>query len=101
MGPDDCGQGGIKCSRPSIRENKNCLRVSGQLRSVSRRNNTPSLLYMEGILPNDFYQWKDYYPIVGISGRNSAPSLLVGGIVPHHCYQGRGIGPHHWYQWEE
>ncbi|CAI9563490.1 unnamed protein product, partial [Staurois parvus] len=30
-------------------------------------------------------------PIIGISGRNSAPSLVsVGGIVPHH-----------WYQWEE
>ncbi|CAI9550335.1 unnamed protein product, partial [Staurois parvus] len=30
-------------------------------------------------------------PIIGVSGRNSAPSLVsVGGIVPHH-----------WYQWEE
>ncbi|CAI9583655.1 unnamed protein product, partial [Staurois parvus] len=51
-------------------------------------------------------------PIIGISGRNSAPSLVsVGGIVPHHWCQGRnsapslvsvgGIVPHHWYQWEE
>ncbi|CAI9600309.1 unnamed protein product, partial [Staurois parvus] len=29
--------------------------------------------------------------IIGVSGRDSAPSLVsVGGIVPHH-----------WYQWEE
>ncbi|CAI9602506.1 unnamed protein product [Staurois parvus] len=29
--------------------------------------------------------------VIGVSGRNSAPSLVsVGGIVPHH-----------WYQWEE
>ncbi|CAI9603600.1 unnamed protein product, partial [Staurois parvus] len=51
-------------------------------------------------------------PIIGVSGRNSVPSLVsVGGIVPHHWYQGRnsapslvsvgGIVPHHWYQWEE
>ncbi|CAI9569529.1 unnamed protein product, partial [Staurois parvus] len=62
-------------------------------------------------------------PIIGISGRNSAPSLVsVAGIVPHHWYQweescpiigisGRnsapslalvaGIVPHHWYEWEE
>ncbi|CAI9542337.1 unnamed protein product, partial [Staurois parvus] len=48
-------------------------------------------------------------PIIGISGRNSAPSLVsVGGIVPHHCISGRnsadnsgGIVSHHWYQWEE
>ncbi|CAI9595380.1 unnamed protein product, partial [Staurois parvus] len=62
-------------------------------------------------------------PIIGVSGRNSAPSLvLVGGIVPHHWCQweekcpnigisGRnsapslvsvgGIVPHHWCQWEE
>ncbi|CAI9603713.1 unnamed protein product [Staurois parvus] len=36
-------------------------------------------------------QWEEWCPIIGISGRNSAPSLVsVGGIVPHH-----------WYQWEE
>ncbi|CAI9588591.1 unnamed protein product, partial [Staurois parvus] len=51
-------------------------------------------------------------PIIGISGRNSAPSLVsVGGIVPHHwCHRRNsapslvsvgGIVPHHWYQWEE
>ncbi|CAI9580223.1 unnamed protein product, partial [Staurois parvus] len=60
------------------------------------------------------------YPITGVSGRNSAPSVVsVEGIVPHHSYQweeycpiigvsGRnsapslvsvgGIVPHHWYQ---
>ncbi|CAI9556161.1 unnamed protein product, partial [Staurois parvus] len=51
-------------------------------------------------------------PIIGVSGRNSAPSLVsVGGIVPHHWCQWRnsapslvsvgGIVPHHWCQWEE
>ncbi|CAI9615230.1 unnamed protein product, partial [Staurois parvus] len=51
-------------------------------------------------------------PIIGVSGRNSAPSLVsVGGIVPHHWCQGRnsapslvsvgGIVPHRWCQWEE
>ncbi|CAI9608898.1 unnamed protein product, partial [Staurois parvus] len=52
-------------------------------------------------------------PIIGVGGRNSAPSLVsVGGIVPHHwCFSGRnsasllvsvgGIVPHHWSQWEE
>ncbi|CAI9533503.1 unnamed protein product, partial [Staurois parvus] len=42
-------------------------------------------------------QWEEYIsggnrcPIIGISGRNSAPSLvLVAGIVPHH-----------WCQWGE
>ncbi|CAI9546409.1 unnamed protein product, partial [Staurois parvus] len=62
-------------------------------------------------------------PITGVSGRNSAPSLVsVGGIVSHHWCQweekcpitgvsGRnsapslvsvgGIVPHHWCQWEE
>ncbi|CAI9538837.1 unnamed protein product, partial [Staurois parvus] len=61
--------------------------------------------------------------IIGVSGRNSVPSLVsVGGIVPHHWYQwegvvpiigvsGRnsapslvsvgGVVPHHWCQWEE
>ncbi|CAI9595403.1 unnamed protein product, partial [Staurois parvus] len=36
-------------------------------------------------------------PIIGVSGRNSAPSLVsVGGIVPHHwCHRGGGIVPHH------
>ncbi|CAI9583931.1 unnamed protein product, partial [Staurois parvus] len=51
-------------------------------------------------------------PVIGVSGRNSAPSLVsVGGIVPRHWYQWRnsapslvsvgGIVPHHWCQWEE
>ncbi|CAI9545085.1 unnamed protein product, partial [Staurois parvus] len=54
--------------------------------------------------------------IIGISGRNSAPSLVsvggnsapslvsVGGIVSHHWYQcqwGGGIVPHPWCQWGE
>ncbi|CAI9570081.1 unnamed protein product, partial [Staurois parvus] len=59
-------------------------------------------------------QWEEIVPIVGVSGRNSVPSLVsVGGIVPHHWYQwevivphhwylvGGLIVPHHWYQWEE
>ncbi|PIO40121.1 hypothetical protein AB205_0101340 [Aquarana catesbeiana] len=51
-------------------------------------------------------------PIIGISGRNSAPSLVsVGGTAPYHWCQWRnnalplvsvgGIVLHHWYQWEE
>ncbi|CAI9544154.1 unnamed protein product, partial [Staurois parvus] len=51
-------------------------------------------------------------PIIGVSGGNSAPSLVsVGGIVPRHWCQWRnsapslvsvgGIVPHHWCQWEE
>ncbi|CAI9598399.1 unnamed protein product, partial [Staurois parvus] len=50
-------------------------------------------------------------PIIGVSGGNSAPSLVsVGGIVPHHwCQWGNSapslvsvgvIVPHHWCQWE-
>ncbi|CAI9622760.1 unnamed protein product [Staurois parvus] len=49
-------------------------------------------------------------PIIGVSGRNSAPSL--GGIVPHRWCQWEeecpivgvsvgGIVPHRWCQWEE
>ncbi|CAI9566377.1 unnamed protein product, partial [Staurois parvus] len=31
-------------------------------------------------------------PIIGVSGRNSAPSLVsVGGVVPHHWCQWGGI----------
>ncbi|CAI9554460.1 unnamed protein product, partial [Staurois parvus] len=62
-------------------------------------------------------------PIIGVSGRNSVPSLVsVGGIVPHHWCQSEelcpiigvratnrssslvsvgGIASHHWCQWEE
>ncbi|CAI9543384.1 unnamed protein product, partial [Staurois parvus] len=62
-------------------------------------------------------------PINGVSGRNSAPSLVsVGGIVSHHWYQWEeqcpiigvsrrdsapslvsvgGIMSHQWCQWEE
>ncbi|CAI9562781.1 unnamed protein product, partial [Staurois parvus] len=51
-------------------------------------------------------------PVIGVSGRNSAPSSVsVGGIVPHHRCQWRnsapssvsvgGIVPHHRCQWEE
>ncbi|CAI9556417.1 unnamed protein product, partial [Staurois parvus] len=36
-------------------------------------------------------------PIIAVSGRNSAPSLVSvgGGIVPHHWCQWGGIVPHH------
>ncbi|CAI9567770.1 unnamed protein product, partial [Staurois parvus] len=44
-----------------------------------------------GIVPHHWCQWEEECPIIGVSGRNSAPSLVsVGGIVPHH-----------WCQWEE
>ncbi|CAI9547166.1 unnamed protein product [Staurois parvus] len=77
-----------------------------------RRNDDPSLVLVEGIMPHQWCLWEKQCPIIGgrrmnsapslvlmigkcpiigISGRNSAPSLVsVGGIVPHH-----------WYQWEE
>ncbi|CAI9583481.1 unnamed protein product, partial [Staurois parvus] len=33
-------------------------------------------------------QWEESCPIIGVSGRNSVPSLVsVGGIVPHHWCQ--------------
>ncbi|CAI9604962.1 unnamed protein product, partial [Staurois parvus] len=41
-------------------------------------------------------------PIIGVSGRNSVPTLVsVGGIVSHHwCQWGGGrIVPHRWCQW--
>ncbi|CAI9566453.1 unnamed protein product, partial [Staurois parvus] len=48
----------------------------------------PSLVLVEGILPHHWYWWKEYCPIISISGRNSAPSLVtVGGMVPHHWCQ--------------
>ncbi|CAI9610109.1 unnamed protein product, partial [Staurois parvus] len=52
-------------------------------------------------------------PIIGVSGRNSAPSLVSVGrnSAPSLVSVGRnsaqslvsvgGIVPHHWYQWEE
>ncbi|CAI9564346.1 unnamed protein product, partial [Staurois parvus] len=68
-------------------------------------------------------QWKELCYIIGVSGRNSATSLVsVGGIVPHHWCQWKeyfpiigdsgsneapslvsvvGTVPHHWCQWEE
>ncbi|CAI9606903.1 unnamed protein product [Staurois parvus] len=47
--------------------------------------------------------WEESCPIIGVSGKNRAPSLVsVGGIVPHHwCQWGVGIVLHHWCQWEE
>ncbi|CAI9608337.1 unnamed protein product [Staurois parvus] len=44
-----------------------------------------------GIVPHHWCQLEEMCPIIGVSGRNSSPSLVsVGGIVPHH-----------WCQWEE
>ncbi|CAI9537774.1 unnamed protein product, partial [Staurois parvus] len=41
-------------------------------------------------------------PIIGISGRNSAPSLVSElRIVPHHWLSVGGIVPHLWCQWGE
>ncbi|CAI9605193.1 unnamed protein product, partial [Staurois parvus] len=43
---------------------------------------------MGGIVPHHWCQWEEECPIIGIRGRNSAPSLVsVGGIVPHHWCQ--------------
>ncbi|CAI9546942.1 unnamed protein product [Staurois parvus] len=46
---------------------------------------------MGGIAPHRWCQWQELRPIVGVSGRNCAPSLVSVG----------GIAPHHWYQWVE
>ncbi|CAI9543212.1 unnamed protein product [Staurois parvus] len=76
-----------------------------------------------GIVPHHWCQWEEKCPIIGVSGRNSTPSLVsVGGIVPIIGVSGRnsapslvsvgrnsapslvsvgGIVPHHWCQWEE
>ncbi|CAI9552405.1 unnamed protein product, partial [Staurois parvus] len=43
-------------------------------------------------------------PIVGVSGRNSAPSLVSGGggnSAPSLVSVGGGIVPHRWCQWGE
>ncbi|CAI9609343.1 unnamed protein product [Staurois parvus] len=64
------------------------------------------------MVPHYWCQWEEWCPIIGVSGRSGAPSLVsVGGMVSHHWYCGRnsvpslvsvgGIVPHHWCQWEE
>ncbi|CAI9567749.1 unnamed protein product [Staurois parvus] len=51
------------------------------------------LVSVGGVVPHHWYQWEESCPIIGVSGRNSTPSLdireqgqqvSVGGIVPHH-----------------
>ncbi|CAI9534559.1 unnamed protein product [Staurois parvus] len=102
-------------------ESKQCLRCGVPLHSAcgSRRRNSAQLLVsVTEIVPHRLCQLGNYAPllalgimtqisgsihapragyrlakgpIIGVSGRNSAPSLVsVGGIVPHH-----------WCQWEE
>ncbi|CAI9611779.1 unnamed protein product, partial [Staurois parvus] len=41
------------------------------------------------MVPHHWCQWEEWCPIIGVSGRNGAPSLVsVGGMVPHHSCQG-------------
>ncbi|CAI9553908.1 unnamed protein product, partial [Staurois parvus] len=62
-------------------------------------NSTPSV--GRGIVPHHWCQREEYRPIIGVSGRNSAPSLVsVGGIAPHHWCQWGNSAPY-WCQWEE
>ncbi|CAI9542450.1 unnamed protein product, partial [Staurois parvus] len=51
------------------------------------RGQQVSLVSVGGIVPHHWCHCSESCPIIGISGRNSAPSLvLVGGIVSHHWY---------------
>ncbi|CAI9545728.1 unnamed protein product, partial [Staurois parvus] len=72
----------------------------------------PSLVSVEGTVPHHWCQWKEQCPIIGVSGRNSAPALVsVEETCPIIGVSGRdsapslvsvgGIVPHHWCQWEE
>ncbi|CAI9554049.1 unnamed protein product [Staurois parvus] len=47
----------------------------------------PSLV-SRGIVPHHWCQSNELCPIIGVSGKNRAPSLVsVGGVVPHHWCQ--------------
>ncbi|CAI9612910.1 unnamed protein product, partial [Staurois parvus] len=72
----------------------------------------PSSASVGGIVPHHRRQWEESCPIIGVSGRNRAPSSAsVGGICPIIAVSGRnsapsllsvgGIVPHHCCQWEE
>ncbi|CAI9537610.1 unnamed protein product, partial [Staurois parvus] len=72
----------------------------------------PSLVSVGGIVPHHWCQWEESCPIIGVSGRNRAPSLVSWGeSFPIIGVSGRnsapslvsvgGIVPHHWYQWQE
>ncbi|CAI9590314.1 unnamed protein product, partial [Staurois parvus] len=51
-----------------------------------------------GIVPHHWYKWKDQCPIIGISGRNSVPSLVsVGRNSAPSLVSVEGIVSHHWY----
>ncbi|CAI9588293.1 unnamed protein product, partial [Staurois parvus] len=55
------------------------------------RNSAPLLVFGE-IVYHHWSQWEEWCPIIGISGRNGAPSLVsVEGMVSHHWYP--------WKQW--
>ncbi|CAI9566553.1 unnamed protein product [Staurois parvus] len=44
-----------------------------------RRNSAPSLVSVAGIVLHHWCQWEEECSIIGISGRNSVPSLVLGG----------------------
>ncbi|CAI9610971.1 unnamed protein product, partial [Staurois parvus] len=46
---------------------------------------------MGRIVPHHWCQWEETCPIIGVSGKKRAPSLVS---------VGRNV-PHHWCQWEE
>ncbi|CAI9566658.1 unnamed protein product [Staurois parvus] len=45
----------------------------------------------KGTMPHAWCQWEEWCPIIGVSGKNGATSLVsVGGMMPYH-----------WCQWEK
>ncbi|CAI9573578.1 unnamed protein product [Staurois parvus] len=63
--------------------------MMGHYSPTDTNDGAPSLVSV--IVPHHWCQWEESCPIIGVSGRNSVPSLVsVGGIVSHH-----------WCQWEE
>ncbi|CAI9573502.1 unnamed protein product, partial [Staurois parvus] len=39
---------------------------------------------MRGVVPHHWYQWEESCPIIGVSGRNSTPSLEYHTEIAYH-----------------
>ncbi|CAI9532774.1 unnamed protein product, partial [Staurois parvus] len=85
------------------------------------------LVSVGGVVPHHWYQWEESCPIIGVSGRNSTPSLEYHTEIAYHIeiksdvfsflfvqrcccnhicwlqqYRTRtGVSKCHWCQWEE